>query len=658
MSCSIAATVAWRRLRRGQHRKVGTTAASPEPSATASPEALAAAFEAAAAGRRLADLRGRLKEFGVDALIVPTDDPHLSEIPPSCFARRAFISGFTGSAGTAVITASEARLWTDGRYFLQALKELCGDWLLMRSRIAGTPKIEDWLQANMKRGQVIGLDPSVHSAEFVLDLMTQLEGEGVRIRSLHTNPVDLVWDISRPELPAAPVRLHPESVAGKSASDKLAAVAAELEKQGADVLVVSALDEVAYLLNVRGGDVQRTPVVLSYLLVERTGAATLFVGVEKLPEAVRAELSRIGVVLRPYSEILASMEALSGSGKRVWLDPKRTNYALYVASGRRGPAIRKPSPIAMMKAMKNEAELEGMRAAHRRDGAALAGFLEQLEVRVNAGEGITEVEVDVEVTRARRSQHGYVDNSFDTIAGYGANGAIIHYRAVPETAATLGTGSLFLFDSGAQYLDGTTDITRTMHFGQATSRERECFTQVLKGHIALATAVVPKGTPGFVVDAFARRPLWASGRDYEHGTGHGVGAALGVHEGPQRISKEYDNTVALLPGMVVSNEPGFYVEGEFGIRIENLLVVVSADEQSQPGGTAFVRFEPLTLVPIQRELIDMELLDASEIGYLDAYHARVRAEVSPLLQGTSSEAALAWLHRTTAPLRQDEATES
>lgn len=609
----------------------------------------------AAPGPVLQRLRQRLEELGVDALLVPTDDPHLSEIPPACFARRAFLSGFDGSAGTAVVTAAEALLWTDGRYFLQAERQLSEDWQLMKSGVSGTPTVSEWLASSLKNGQVVGLDPAVHPASFVAELRSKLGGGGCDVRCLEENPVDEAWGAARPPLPCAPVRQHPEHLAGLAASEKLACVRKVMAEEGAGALVVSALDEVAYLLNIRGGDVARTPVVLAYLVVEDV-AAVIFVNAAKLSEEVVHALEVAGVAIKPYEDAFAAVKALAAGSaegsKRIWLDPKQTNFALHEAASEGGAQlVPKPSPVAAMKARKHPAELEGMRAAHRRDAAALALALVRLEGRVRGGgEPVTEVDVDTEVTGQRAAQWGYLDNSFDTIAGYGPNGAVIHYRAEPATAATLGTSSLFLLDSGAQYIDGTTDVTRTMHFGAPTQHERDCFTRVLKGHIALATAVFPEGTPGFVVDAFARRPLWAAGLDYRHGTGHGVGAALAVHEGPQGIAQRYDNKTPLEPGMIVSNEPGYYSDGEFGIRIENLLVVVEKETEHRFGGKKYLGFEPLTLVPIQQELIDVRLLDLDELHYLDAYHARIRKEIEPLLTGPGLEDARDWLLRSTRPL--------
>lgn len=605
----------------------------------------------AAALQSLAALRSAMAANKIDAVVVPSDDPHLSEIPPDCFARRAFISNFTGSAGTAVVTANDALLWTDGRYFLQAERQLPEGWQLMKAGLPDTPTVSAWL-SKLEAGKVVGIDPTVHSAHLAKDLKEKLGGGGVEFKTLESNLVDKVWGSSRPSAPLAPARLHPEKFAGATAKEKLSKVRAEMAKKGADALVVSALDEVSWLFNLRGSDVHRAPVVMGYALVEAT-AATLFVDKSKVPDEVSLALEEAGVSVRGYNDVWSAADALAKEGKKVWSDPKRTNFALHLAVGKGSPPVEEPSPLALMKAKKSPEELNGMREAHRRDGAALVAGLARLEASVLEGKIITEVDVDREVTSRRASVPGFLDLSFDTIAGYGENGAIIHYRAEKATAATLGTGKLFLLDSGAQYVDGTTDVTRTMHFGTPSQQEKECFTRVLKGHIGLATAIFPEGVPGCVIDAFARRPLWAAGLDYRHGTGHGVGAALCVHEGPQSIGPNLDNKTPLEVGMVVSNEPGFYLDGSFGIRIENLLEVVEKATANRFGGKKYLGFEPLTLVPLQRRLVDVSLLTSEELAYFNAYQGRVRKELAPLLSSPGQEEALEWLFRETTPLAPD-----
>ncbi|CAJ1365879.1 unnamed protein product [Effrenium voratum] len=494
-------------------------------------------------GEVLADLRHALDREGLQAYIVPTEEPHLSEIPPPCFARRKFLSGFTGSAGTCVVTEREALLWTDGRYFTQAELELSDSWQLMKSGLKGTPKLEDWLAAHLREGDCVGIDPSVHSACAAGDLKTRLGQMGIQLRPLDKNLVDGVWH-DRPPMPQGELRLHPLELAGQSVEDKLHRVRSELRAQAAEVLAVTALDEVAYLFNIRGCDVERTPVALAYALVGLSSAA-IFVDKGKLPPEVVAHLEAAGVEAYDYQQFVPALKA---SGQRVWMDTKRSNYSLLLAVGLDGPKVTLPSPISSMKVCKNTCEVDGIIAAHRRDGAAMCGALAQLKNMVTGGQTLTEVDVDLAVTEARAAQEGYVDNSFDTIAGYAANGAIVHYVAQAESAATVGMDSFLLLDSGAQYVDGTTDVTRTLHFGTPTSEERELFTRVLKAHIGLATAIFPTDLPCFALDAFARQPLWAAGLDYRHGTGHGVGAALGVHEFPPYLGQRWESRDALKAG--------------------------------------------------------------------------------------------------------------
>eukprot|EP00931_Biecheleriopsis_adriatica_P079953 TRINITY_DN53313_c0_g1_i1.p1 TRINITY_DN53313_c0_g1~~TRINITY_DN53313_c0_g1_i1.p1 ORF type:complete len:707 (-),score=149.56 TRINITY_DN53313_c0_g1_i1:37-2157(-) len=598
---------------------------------------------------RLTRLRQLMSQNKVHAYIVPSDDPHLSEIPPDCFARRKFLSGFTGSAGTALVTASSALLWTDGRYFIQAEQELTDAWTLMKSGVKGTHTIDEWLKTNLDKSSTVGIDPNVYAASAALEMKEALKQADIELTCLEDNLVDAVWAANQPRLPQAPVRIHPAEFAGATVQEKLAAVRLEMQNERADSLVVSALDEVAYLFNLRGGDVSRTPVMLAFAIVS-TERVSLFVDSAKLPAEVVASLQDADVEIFGYGAMAEAVQQLAFAGHRLWMDPKRTNFALYLAAGKAGPAVSVASPLAMMKACKNDAELAGMAAAHRRDAAALCSGLARVERLVTSGTTVTEVDVDVEVTARRAAQWGYIDNSFDTIAGYGANGAIVHYSAKAASAATVGTESLLLLDSGAQYVDGTTDVTRTMHFGNPSQEERECFTRVVQAHISLATATFPVDTPGFVVDAFARRPLWEAGMDYRHGTGHGVGAALGVHEGPQYIGQRFDNKTPLKSGMIISNEPGFYLEGHFGIRIENLCVVVNKATKHDPTGCSSLGFVPLTLIPIQTRLLDLSLMTESELAYLNTYHARVRKEILPILQKQKEEEASAWLLRATEPV--------
>ncbi|CAE7623539.1 APP2 [Symbiodinium pilosum] len=415
-----------------------------------------------------------------------------------------------------------------------------------------------------------------------LELQGKLRKVGIELRSLQPNLVDQIWQSCGVE-PTEPVRLHPVKLAGIGTPEKLRQVRRKMVDNKADALLVTALDEVAYLFNIRGGDVQHTPVVLAFALVDMSGAA-IFLDEGKLTSEVREYLQDCNVSIYPYASFDQAVAERAQSGQRVWMDTKRCNYSLYLASGSNGPAVAKRSPVAELQAIKNEAEIKGMMEAHRRDGVALCAAFAQLERMVNSSGPVTEIDVDGAVTAARATQAGYLDRSFETIAGYGANAAIIHYVAQAESAAMVGTDSILLLDSGAQYQDGTTDVTRTLKFGKPTHEERQLFTRVLKAHIGLATATFPDDVPCFMLDSFARKPLWEVAADYRHGTGHGVGAALHVHEIPPYIGQRFENRDPLQAGMIVSNEPGLYFEGRFGIRIENLMLVVEKASCTTTGG--------------------------------------------------------------------------
>ncbi|XP_006657547.2 aminopeptidase P2 [Oryza brachyantha] len=632
---------------------------------------------------RLRSLRGLFArpDIAIDAYIVPSQDAHQSEFIAECFMRRAYLTGFTGSAGTAVVTKDKAALWTDGRYFLQAEKELSHDWTLMRSGNHGVPTTSEWLKEVLPSGCRVGIDPflfSFDAAEELKDAIFEKNHELVLIREL--NLVDEIWGEARPEPPKQKTRVHGIKYAGIDVPSKLSSVRSQLADDGCDAVVISLLDEVAWLLNMRGSDVPNSPVFYSYLIVEDK-TATLFVDNNKVSEDVLEHLEKAGVKLKPYEAILSDVERLAQSGKKLWLDSSSINAAIVNVfrascdrhvnkrgkagrqSGKESPsgepgsgssgvqngnlqALYKVSPVTLAKAVKNEAEIEGMKSSHIRDAAALAEFWCWLEGEVRESVLHTEVQVSEKLLEFRQKQDGFIDTSFDTISGYGANGAIIHYRPTPESCSSVGSDNLFLLDSGAQYIDGTTDITRTVHFGEPSPRQKECFTKVLQGHIALDQAVFPERTPGFVLDVLARSSLWKIGLDYRHGTGHGVGAALNVHEGPQSISYRYGNLTALQKGMIVSNEPGYYEDNSFGIRIENLLLVKEVNLPNSFGGVSYLGFEKLTFVPIQSKLIDLSLLSPSEINWINEYHEEVWEKVSPLLSGDS----LDWLRKNTRPL--------
>ncbi|KAL8237413.1 hypothetical protein R6Q59_018494 [Mikania micrantha] len=601
--------------------------------------------------------------INIDAYIIPSQDSHQSEFIAECYMRRAYISGFTGSAGTAVVTSNKAALWTDGRYYLQAEKQLSSSWILMRAGNWGVPSTTEWLNDVLAPGGRIGIDPFLFSSDAVSELKENVAKSNHELVYLYdVNLVDEVWKEARPLPPNKPIRVHELKYAGVDVSTKLSNLRSELSDHGSSAIVISMLDEIAWLLNLRGSDVPHSPVMYAYLIVE-IDSAKLFVDKSKVSPEVMEYLKKAGIELKAYDSILSEIESLATKGAHLWLDTSSVNAAIsstyatacdtYLGKlGRKSKesnlsgaptALFKSSPVSLAKAVKNHAELEGMRNAHLRDAAALAEFWSWLEDEMNKKVVLTEVEVADKLLEFRASQAGFVDTSFDTISGSGANGAIIHYRAEPDSCSIVDTQKLFLLDSGAQYLDGTTDITRTVHFGQPSERQKECFTRVLQGHIALDQAVFPETTPGFVLDAFARSSLWKVGLDYRHGTGHGVGAALNVHEGPQSISFRFGNMTPLLKGMIVSNEPGYYEDHAFGIRIENLLIVKEIDTPNRFGGIAYIGFDKLTFVPIQTKLIDFTLLSASEIDWLNDYHSQVWEKVSSLVDGSARE----WLWNNT-----------
>lgn len=610
---------------------------------------------------------------GVSAYIIPTEDPHMSEYPPDTFKRREYLTSFTGSAGTALVTADAALLWTDGRYYLQAETELGPDWTLMRGGSGTCPEMDEWLVTNLPAGSRVGLDPFCHTVEAVHKLKDKLEARGLHVVPLLSdgNLVDVAWGAERPGLPDAPLRVHELQWAGRSIQDKLNEVRQQLAAVKADAFLASTLDEVAWLFNLRGSDVPYNPVFVSYAVVSLSDAV-LYTNPSKVTPPVSALLKEGGVVVRPYEQLVPDIKATAAQGTKVAMDLARVSHAVYMAAEEAGAAgsrgrkrtaddtdktgasghavVELSSPIVSAKAIKNAAELAGMKEAHLRDAVAICDFLNWLEHKVGSGGTLSEVEVDLELTGRRRQQQGFIEPSFPTIAGANGNGAIIHYRAQEGTCKTVDGNTLLLIDSGGQYDCGTTDITRTFHFGSPSSHQKRAYTRVLQGHIKLSQAVFPENTPGSALDALARLPLWSDGLNYRHGTGHGVGAALNVHEGPQSISTRYWITTPLEVGMVCSNEPGYYEDGGFGIRIENLLTIEEAPTEFRFGGSTFMCFKDLTLVPIQTKMIDLNLITQQDEAWLDNYHTQVWEAVSPRLQDKPD--VLEWLKRNTAPLRQ------
>jgi Xaa-Pro aminopeptidase len=619
---------------------------APKPSSDLKAELQALAHEIAAArpatlprAERVAALRGSLGRHGVHGFLVPRADEHQGEYVPARAQRLRWLTGFTGSAGLAVVLPQQAAIFVDGRYTLQAEKEVDGA-LFARRHLVEEPASE-WIAATLKPGEILACDPWLHTPLEVERYRQAAEKAGGRLAPLDSNPIDSIWP-DQPPPPLAPVVPHGLDFAGESAEEKRERVAGTLAAERIDAAVLTAPDAIGWLLNIRGGDVAHTPLPLSFAMLHRDASVDLFIDRRKLlPETIAHLGNRVRIA--EGDAFGAALAELGAAHRRVQVDPTSAAAWIFDRLAAAGAEIhRAADPCQLPKACKNAVEIEGTRRAHRRDGAALTRFLAWLAERAPKG-GLGEIAASDRLEQFRREGEHFRDLSFPTISGAGANGAIVHYRASPESERQLGPGMLYLVDSGAQYLDGTTDVTRTVAIGTPTAEMRERFTRVLKGHIALATCRFPKGTNGAQLDALARRALWEAGLDYDHGTGHGVGSYLGVHEGPQRISKA-PNAQALLPGMIVSDEPGYYKTGAYGIRIENLVVVTPA--ATAGAERELLGFETLTLAPIDRALVEPALLDPSEITWLDAYHARVRTELMPLVDEKTAR----WLAEATKPL--------
>ena len=598
----------------------------------------AALADRAAVPGRVAALRRKLAARGLHGFVVPHADEYLGEYLPLRSQRLTWLTGFDGSAGLAVVLADAATILVDGRYTLQAREQV--DAALFEIRHLTEELVEDWIAEHLPQGAKLGHDPwhcTERRAEAYAKACARAGGELVAVE---TNPVDAAWT-DQPPPPLSKVLPHGLAFAGEAHGDKRTRIAAEITKDHADAAVLAAQDSIAWLLNVRGADVPNTPFVLSFAVLAGDGGVDWFVDPRKVGPATRGHLGA-GVRVRPPADFGAALDALEG--KRVLADPGSTPAWIFRRLAAAGAEIvREKDPCQVPKACKNAAELAGMRAAHVRDGAALSKFLAWLAAAAPTGDADEQSAAERLAALRAEGEH-FRGPSFDTISGAGAHGAIVHYRVTPESNARLKRGSLYLVDSGGQYLDGTTDVTRTVAIGTPSAEMRARFTLVLKGHIALARARFPEGTTGAQLDTFARAPLWEAGIDFDHGTGHGVGSYLGVHEGPQGISARA-GPVKLRPGMVVSNEPGYYKTGAYGIRIENLVTVVDLGTP-EGGEKRTLGFETLTLAPIDRSLIDISMLGAEESAWLDAYHARVRETIAPVLDAPTQ----AWLEGATAPI--------
>jgi len=591
---------------------------------------------------RLQALRDQLKRDRLDGFVVPLTDEHMSEYVGAYAQRLAWLTGFQGSAGSAVVLPASAAIFTDGRYTLQVRQQVdASHWDYVS---VPQTSIADWLAANAPEGGRIGYDPWLHTSSWVAQARKSLAERGAELVAVDANPIDAIWP-DKPQPSDAKLAVQDDDAAGKSAAAKRADVADWLSQRKADAVVLSALDSIAWAFNVRGTDVSHTPVALAYAIVHADATADLYVAPEKLTDAVHQHL---GNAVRIHDRA-AFAPALKGlAGKRVAVDPERAVAAIFEALETGGAKVLSlRDPIVLAKALKNPAEIAGHKAAQLRDGAALVRFLRWIETEAPKGQ-LTEIAASDRLQAFREETGVLKDLSFDTISATGAHGASPHYKATPESDARIEVGQLYLVDSGGQYTDGTTDVTRVIPVGPPTAEMRDRFTRVLKGHIAIATAVFPEGTSGGQIDGFARRPLWEVGCDYAHGTGHGVGAYLSVHEGPQRIAApNYPGggpAEPLRAGMFLSNEPGYYKAGEYGIRIENLVLVEPRDV---PGGDLkMLGFETLTFAPIERDLIEPSLLTEAERAWLNAYHAQVVEKIGPLL-GVADRA---WLGVKCAPI--------
>lgn len=571
---------------------------------------------------RIHALRMTFRPNNIKAFIIPSTDPHLSEYVAPYWMSREWISGFTGSAGTAVILMDKAGLWTDSRYFLQAEKELEGSGItLYKEMLPETPSITKFLCQNLKPGESVSIDGKMFSVQQVEQMKEDLAPYQLQV-NLFGDPLKNIWK-DRPSMPDAPAFIYDVKYAGKSCGEKVAAIRTELKKKGVFALFLSSLDEIAWTLNLRGSDVHCNPVIVSYLLVTQD-EVVYFISPEKITQEVNEYLQEQQVSLRKYDEAESFLNSFTG--ENILIDPKKTNYAIYSAINPACKVVRGESPVTLLKAIRNEQEIAGIHHAMQRDGVALVKFLKWLEASVLSGKE-TELSVDRKLHEFRAAQPLYIGESFDTIAGYKEHGAIVHYSATEESDVTLQSKGFLLLDSGAQYLDGTTDITRTIALGELTEEEKTDYTLILKGHIALAMAKFPAGTRGAQLDVLARMPIWSHGMNFLHGTGHGVGHFLSVHEGPQSIRMN-ENPIVLQPGMVTSNEPGVYKAGSHGIRTENLTLVCK-DKEGMFG--EYFKFETITLCPICKKGIIKEMLTAEEVKWFNDYHQTVYKKLSPSL---------------------------
>ncbi|SOV06865.1 probable aminopeptidase P, cytoplasmic [Ustilago sp. UG-2017a] len=595
--------------------------------------------------RRVQALRELMARHGVEAYVIPSGDEHASEYPAESDLRRGYITGFTGSAGSAVVTANKALLFTDGRYFLQAGQQLEPSvWTLMKQGEPNVPTWQEYLSKNLPAKSKIGMDASLISADDAKDITAELNKIGSSLVPIKENLVDQVWADQRPSRPAQPIFVLKDEIAGRSSSDKIRELRDEINKKNAQGFVANMLDEVAWLFNLRGTDVPYNPVFFSFALV-LLDKVLLYVNEHQLTEDVKAALGA-EVTLRPYLEFYNDLHKIGGElgeGGKILIG-KSASLAVQEALGGAGKVEIVRSIVGDQKSIKNEVELQGFRQSHIRDGVALCQYFAWLEEQLHAGKKVTESEGADKLSFYRQSLEHFRGESFTTISSTGPNGAIIHYSPDPASCPAIDVDEIYLCDSGAQFTDGTTDVTRTWHFGTPAPEHIRAFTRVLQGHIAIDRAVFPKGTTGYLLDVLARRALWEDGLDYRHGTGHGVGHFLNVHEGPQGIgTRAVFNETSLKENMVVSNEPGYYQDGKWGIRIENLVILRPAKTPNNFGNKGYLTFEHLTMCPIQVSLVDASLLTKEDKEWLNSYHDEVLQKVGPLIEKVGDERALKWL---------------
>ncbi|KAG0332715.1 hypothetical protein BG004_001129 [Podila humilis] len=598
---------------------------------------------------RLKKLRTLMQDNKITAFVVPSEDAHQSEYVAECDDRRAYISGFTGSAGLAVVSTDSAALFTDGRYFLQASQQLDSNWTLMKLGLPDVPTWQEYLVQNLPAGSRIGIDSLVSTATDAHKLEKELSKVGSTLVPV-PNLVDQIWD-NRPQRPANTLMTLSIETTGKSHMEKIQQLRIDLNKRGVAGCVVSGLDEVAWLFNMRGSDVHCNPVFFAYAVIT-SDFVDLYLQPGSVTDSVREHVGP-NVTIKPYDSIFNDLQTLSATleqkGTKMLLGT-RTNLEMAMRLGRNN-IVETMSPVIDAKAIKNTAELDGMRKCHLRDAAAVISYFAWLEEKLASGADLDEADAADQLHLFRSKQIGFVGPSFDTISSTGPNGAIIHYKPEKPSASAIDSNLIYLCDSGGQYTDGTTDITRTLHFGTPSDHEKRCFTRVLQGHIAIDTAVFPEGTTGYVLDILSRRALWSDGLDFRHGTGHGVGAFLNVHEGPHGCGTRISfNEVPLVPGMTLTNEPGYYEDGRFGIRIENVLLVRKAETKHKFGGKEFYGFEHITFVPIQTKFIDVSLLSPSEVQWVNRYHAECLENVLPFLVKNSP--GYKWLLREACPLEE------